>query len=55
MQHNALRGHIGDQEPSGHKNPTHQACALVNRSKVAKDTAHRTQRAERAQRRTGAK
>ena len=58
-KHNAPSEHTGEQEPSGpgHRtgNTTHPASTPVNRSQVAQDTAHATQRTERAQWRTGAK
>ena len=58
-QHNAPGEHTGEQEPSGPghhtDNTTHRAGAPVNRSQVAKDTAHTTQHTERAHPRTGAK
>ena len=51
MQHNATSEHTGEQEPSrpGHRarNTTHQASQLMNRSQVAQDTAHATERTER--------
>ena len=47
-------GHSGEQESSGQghrtRNTTHGACTLVNRSLVAKDTAHATQHIERVHR-----
>ena len=54
MQHNTPSGHTGVQEASGagHRTPntTHRASKPVNRSQVAKDTAHTKQHTERAHR-----
>ena len=48
------RRRTGEQEPSGPghgtRNTTHRAGEPVNRSVVAQDTAHTTQRTERAHR-----
>ena len=59
MQHNTPSRYTGEQEPSG---PCHRtskaedgAGTPVNRSQVAQDTAHATQRTERAHRWAGAK
>ena len=58
-QHNAPSGHTCEQEPScpGHRtrDKTHRAGTPVNRSQVAQNTAHATQRTERAHQLTGAK
>ena len=52
--HNAPRGRTGEQEPSGQghrtRNTTHRAGTPVNRSQVARDTAHATQHTERVHR-----
>ena len=56
---NRQSGHTGEQEPSGPghrtRNTTHRAGTPVNRSQVARDTAHAKQHTERAHQRTGAK
>ena len=53
-QNNTRSGHIGEQEPSGPgrrtHNTTHRVSTTVNRSQVARDTAHATQPTERAHR-----
>ena len=53
-QHHTAGGHTSEQEPSlpphGRRNTTQRAHTPVNRSGVAKDTAHATQRTERAHR-----
>ena len=58
-QQNAPSEQTGEQEPSGPghriRNTTHRAGTPVNRSQVAQDTAHATEYAKRAHRRTGAK
>ena len=58
-QHTAPSGHRGQQEPShpGHhtRNTAPWSGTPLNRNQVAQDTAHATQRIERADPRTGAK
>ena len=53
-QHNTPNEHTGEQEPSGPghgtRNTTHGAGTWVNRSQVAPDTAHATQRTEQVHR-----
>ena len=53
-QHNAPSGHTSEQEPGdpGHRTSKAKEGARtpVNRSQVAQDTAHVTQRTERAHR-----
>ena len=53
-QHNAPGEHTIEQEPSGPgygtRNTTHRASTPVNRSQVAQDTAHVTQRIDRGHR-----
>ena len=58
-QNNTRSGHTGEQEPSGPGRRTREASpragAQVNRSQVAQDIAHTTQRTEQAHRCTGAR
>ena len=53
-QHKTRSQHTGEQQPSGPgqrtHNTMHQAGTRVNRSQVARETAHATQHTERAQR-----
>ena len=53
-QRTASSAHTGEQEPSGPgrrtRNTTQWASTPVNRSQVAQETAHTTQRNERAHR-----
>ena len=53
-QHNTASGHTGEREPSGTghrtRDTTQRGGTLVNRSRVAQDTAHAAQHTELAHR-----